>query len=267
MPATAPVSLKRFVHSPFFAHFILGVIVFNAVLIGAETYIHLPVLRLLERICVAIFVAEIALKFTYADSRRAYLRDGWNWFDIIVVGSALLPSVSGAVSALRILRVLRVLRLVNGVPELRMIVSVLARSISSMTYIRLLMLIVFYVYAVAGVVLFGQRQPEFANLHEAFFTLFRLLTADNWTDLRYASLSHANWWLVTLYYISWIVFSTFLLINLLVGAIINNYQEVQEIEQRRHLDDQERRILELSEELNHLLRRRLVERDEEAAKR
>lgn len=264
MHAAAPFSLKRFVYSPFFSNFILGVIVFNAVLIGAETYIHLPGFKLLERICVAIFVIEIILKFRFSDSKIAYLRDGWNIFDIIVVGSALIPNVSSAVSALRILRVLRVLRLVKSVPELRMIVSVLARSISSMTYIGLLMFIVFYVYAVAGVVLFGQKQPEFANLHEAFFTLFRLLTADNWTDLRYASLGHANWWLVTVYYISWIVLSTFLLINLLVGAIINNYQEVQEIEQRRHITDDERRILELSEELNHLIRRRTLEREEPA---
>lgn len=254
-------SVRRFVHSSGFNHFILWIIVLNAVLIGVETYVHRPILSLLERLCVAIFVAEIGLKFRYSDSKRAWLRDGWNWFDIIVVGSALIPNVSQAVSVLRILRVLRVMRLVKGIPELRMIVSVLARSITSMTYIGLLMLIVFYVYAVAGVVFFGQHQPEFSTLHETFFSLFRLLTADDWSDLRQASLSYANWWLVTIYYCSWIILSTFLLINLMVGAIINNYQEVQQIELHRHLADDDRRIMELSAELNRLLRNRLLNRE------
>lgn len=107
---------RRLANSSAFNQFILAVIVLNAVLIGIETYLHHPILIQLERICMAIFIAEIGLKFCYSDSKRVWLADGWNWFDVLIVGSALVPNVSQVVS------VLHIMPLVKNVPELRMIV-------------------------------------------------------------------------------------------------------------------------------------------------
>ena len=124
-----------------------------------------------------------------------------------------------------------------------------------MTYISLLMFICFYVYAIMAVELFGPTQAEYATLHESFFSLFRSLTAEDWTDLRYDGLGGANYWLVTLFHVSWIILSTFLLINLVVGAVINNYNEVQEIEKHEKLglNDVDKQIIEASKKLQHLL--------------
>ncbi len=118
--------------------------------------------------------------------------------------------------------------------------------------------IVFYIYAVIGVHMFGPHLKEYASLHEALFTLFRVLTGDNWTDLRYAMADRPFAWKATAYHVSWIVISTFLLINLIVGAVINNYQEVQEVERaRRHtLDASDQRLAELVAELDRILKAR-----------
>lgn len=261
--------ISRFAYSQKFENFIIGVIIVNALIIGVQTYYDAYWFSLLDKICVAIFIVEIALKFTGRKSTRAYFRDGWNWFDIIVVAGALIPATGGFSTAARILRVFRILRIIRFIPELRLITGVLVRSLKSMTYIALLMFIISYIYAIIGWKLFGNYMFEYATLHEAFFSLFRSLTLEDWTDLRYDGLDYGNYWVVTAYHVSWIVISTFVMLNLVVGAIINNYNLVQEEEAKRQRalhpelavrDDE--RLKELLNELQELLAHRQVRAEE-----
>jgi voltage-gated sodium channel len=264
------MNIRKLVQSAPFNNFIIAVILVNAVLIGLGTYITdataLRVIAAIETVCVVIYLVEIALRFKARDSTAAFFRDGWNIFDIVIVVAALIPASNGIGPVLRILRVFRVLRLVKTIPELRLIVTVLLRSVASMKYVALLATILFYVYAVIGVKLFGSdghpMQPYFASIHEACFTLFRILTGDDWTQMRY-ELAQAGHPLAafTAYQVSWIVIATFLLVNLIVGAVINNYQKVQDIEDHRSLapDTSERRVRELVRELDAILNSRSKE--------
>ena len=75
----------------------------------------------------------------------------------------------------------------------------------------------------------------YGSLGETMFTLFRILTGEDWTDLRYnlitaseLNLIHTSPWVITLYHSLWFVISAFLLLNLLVGAILNNYQVIMD---------------------------------------
>ena len=259
--------IRRLVESATFNNFVVAVIVLNALLIGLSTYLtdaaSLRALGMIEAVCVGIFVVEIALRFLARDSAAAFFRNGWNLFDLVIVVAALVPASGGVGPVLRILRVFRVLRLVKTIPELRLIVDVLLRSVASMKYVALLAAILFYVYAVIGVKLFGGElhpmRPYFTSIHEACFTLFRILTGDDWTQMRYelAQTGHPLG-AFTAFQVSWIVVATFLLVNLIVGAVINNYQQVQEIEQRRLLapDTSERRLRELVRELDAILNSR-----------
>lgn len=257
--------IRELAYSSRFEGFILAVIVVNALIIGAETYSEAAILRVLDKICVAIFVAEIALKFIGRRSAREYFTSGWNWFDIIVVAAALVPGAGSTTTTLRILRVFRVLRLVRFIPELAVIAGVLVKSLKSMVYIGLLMGIITYLYAIVGVELFGGHMAEYATLHETFFTLFRSLTAEDWTDLRYDGLAFGNYWVVTLYHVSWIVVATFVMLNLVVGAILNNYNLVQEAEAKRHraatraaIKGDDERLEELLAEMREILDHRRV---------
>jgi len=259
--------IRRLVESAAFNNFVIAVIVLNAVLIGLSTYLTdttaLRVIAAIETLCVGIFVVEIVLRFVARDSTAAFFRNGWNIFDLVIVIAALIPASGGVGPVLRILRVFRVLRLVKTIPELRLIVDVLLRSVASMKYVALLAAILFYVYAVIGVKLFGgeghSMRPYFSSIHEACFTLFRILTGDDWTQMRY-ELAQAGQPLgaFTAYQVSWIVVATFLLVNLIVGAVINNYQKVQDIEEHRLLapDTSERRVRELVRELDAILNSR-----------
>ncbi|MDZ4774301.1 MAG: ion transporter, partial [Planctomycetota bacterium] len=185
--------IRRLVESATFNNFVVAVIVLNAVLIGLSTYLtdatSLRAIGAIETLCIGIFVVEILLRFVARDSAAAFFRNAWNIFDLVIVIAALVPASGGVGPVLRILRVFRVLRLVKTIPELRLIVDVLLRSVASMKYVSLLAAILFYVYAVIGVKLFGinghPMQPYFASIHEACFTLFRILTGDDWTQMRY----------------------------------------------------------------------------------
>ncbi len=262
--------VRRLVDSAVFNSVVVAVILVNAVLIGISTYTTdataLRAIAAIETVCVLIYLVEIVLRFVARDSTSAFLRDGWNIFDLVIIIAAIIPASNGIGPVLRILRVFRVLRLVKTIPELRLIVTVLLRSVASMKYVALLAAILFYVYAVIGVKLFGgsghPMQPYFSSVHEACFTLFRILTGDDWTQMRY-ELAQAGHPLAafTAFQVSWIVVATFLLVNLIVGAVINNYQKVQDIEEHRSLapDTSERRVRELVQELDAILNSRSKE--------
>jgi voltage-gated sodium channel len=264
------MNVRHLVQSETFNNFIISVILINAFLIGLSTYLTdataLRVIAGIETVCIVIYLLEIALRFKARDSTSSFFRDGWNVFDIVIVIAALIPASNGIGPVLRILRVFRVLRLVKAIPELRMIVTVLLRSVASMKYVALLATILFYVYAVIGVKLFGSKdhpmQPYFSSIHEACFTLFRILTGDDWTQMRY-DLAQAGHSLgaFTAFQVSWIVIATFLLVNLIVGAVINNYQKVQDIEDHRVTapDTSEQRLRELVRELDAIVKSRSEE--------
>jgi voltage-gated sodium channel len=260
------VFLQRLVDSPAFQHTILLVILLNGVLVGWQTYDPAQWVHIGLKVCLWIFVAELSVKLVAAAGTRqlpAFFRDGWNLFDIAVVIGSFLPDTGPLAVVARVLRVLRVFRLVRSLPELRLIVTVLVKSLVSMKYITLLAGIILYIYAVIGVKLFSPYLKEYATLHEAMFTLFRVLTGDNWTDLRYEAAGAPWQWKATFYHVSWIIVSTFLLINLIVGAVLNNYQEVQEVERakRERLDTSERRLRELAAEMQAILKHRATHQE------
>ncbi|MCX5689349.1 MAG: ion transporter [Planctomycetota bacterium] len=267
-PYSNSVGLARaLVESASFNRFVVAVILFNAVLIGVGTYLTnervLWTIAALEQVCIVIYGAEILLRFHARESTRMFLRDGWNLFDLVIMIAAIIPASAGVGPVLRVLRVFRVLRLVKTIPELRLIVAVLVKSVASMKHVALLAAILFYVYAVIGVKLFGSpghpMQVYFASIHEACFTLFRILTGDDWTQMRY-ELSQSGHPLAafTAFQVSWIVIATFLLVNLIVGAVINNYQKVQDIEDHRIAapDPSDQRMRELIRELDAILNAR-----------
>lgn len=219
-----------------------SVIVINAVLIGIETFYFSPVIIMIQKTIVFVFVLEIVIRWIGKESVAAYLTNGWNIFDVVIVSCAFIPESlfdnSAALSVFRIIRVFRILRLVKTIPELQVIVAVLLKSIKSLTYTGMLFGIFMYMYSVLGVILFRLPQaasspatPDpYGSISEGFFTLFRILTGEDWTDLRYNLLgvAHVPDWVVTGYHVSWMAVSAFLLVNLVVGAVVNNYEQVMQ---------------------------------------
>ncbi|MCP3689167.1 MAG: ion transporter [Gammaproteobacteria bacterium] len=243
------------VQSERFRYAAVTIILLNAVLIGIQVTHNSPRIELVQQIIEIIFVVEICLRWLGRKSTEEYFSNPWNYFDVIVVSLAIIPLswVAGAeLTVLRSLRALRILRLLHQIPELRLITMVLLRSIRSLGYSAVLFCLFAYVYAVLGVSMFKDPQYEssinsvlnptnpdpYGTLGEAAFTLFRVLTAEDWTDVRYNLIARFPEMsaTITIYHVSWMILAAFLLLNLVVGAVVNNYDRTmgeQELEDNK----------------------------------
>jgi voltage-gated sodium channel len=222
--------LRRIVEEPRTDRFIMGLIVLNAITLGIETSHTVmdrygPILNTIDRVVLAVFVAELAARLIV--QRGSFFRDGWNIFDFIVVGIALAPATE-AFSVLRALRVLRILRIITAVPTLRRVVGGLVGSLPGMASIFLLILLVYYVAAVMAVNLYGDEFPDlFGTLGRSFFTLFTIMTLEGWVEgvVKPIMEKHPYAWL---FFIPFIIGTTFTVLNLFIGVIVGAMQEEHE---------------------------------------
>ena len=223
--------MKEFAHgvveARWFEPFMIGLILFNALLIGLETShelmaSHGDLLHLGNDVILWVFVAEAVLKITAVAPRfRLYFANGWNLFDFTIVVLSFIPSTGEFALVARLVRILRVLRLVSAVPQLRLIVATLVRSIPSMGHVILLMSIIFYIYAVTGFHLFHKDDPEhWGTLGEALLTLFGVVTLEGWVQIMETVMKPHPW--AWIYFVSFVLIGTFVMLNLFIAVVINN---------------------------------------------
>ena len=224
---------RRTTRAAWFRHGVTAVIVTNAVVIGLDTSVALAarfggVFALASQGFLAVFVVEALIKMAAVWPRlRDYFADGWNLFDFTVIAVSLLPATGELATLARLARLFRVLRLVSALPELRLIVATLIRSVPGMFNVLALMSIVFYVYGVAGYHLFRDVDPtHWRNLGISLLSLFRIVTLEDWTDIMYAALEH-HWW-AWAYFVSFVVVGTFVVINLFIAVVINSLDEAKQ---------------------------------------
>lgn len=238
LPAVAPSSdigvLRRFVESAGFQRFIIAVILLNAITLGLETSSAAMaaaghVLAILDKFALAVFVVELALKL--AVYRLAFFRQGWNVFDFLIVAISLAPlmGLGGAqsLSVLRALRILRVLRLLSVVPQMRAVIQALFDALPGMGSIIGVLTIIFYVSAVLATKLYGSSFPEqFGDLGTTAFTLFAIMTLEGWADIARGVMERYPW--AWLYFIPFILITTFAVLNLFIAIIVNSMQALHE---------------------------------------
>ena len=231
---------RRIVEAPWFEPFMIGLIIFNAVLIGLETSRefaerHHGWLLIGNDLILAVFVVEALLKIIAVAPRfRLYFGDGWNLFDFSIVVLSLVPATGQFALVARLIRILRVLRLVSAVPQLRLIVATLVRSIPSMGHVILLMTVIFYIYAVTGYHLFGEQDPEhWGTLGASLLTLFQMVTLEGWVEVMETALE-AHWW-AWIYFVSFVLIGTFVVLNLFIAVVINNLEQ-SKVEQLEELE-------------------------------
>lgn len=203
-----------------------------------------------------IFTIEIFIRLLGSTSFRAYIKDPWNLFDVIIIVSSHAFIGAHYVTVLRVLRVLRIVRTISVVPSLRKMVSALLLTIPSMGTILLLLSIFFYIYAILGTVLFDSVAPEyFGTLHDTLLTLFQLITLDSWSSgiMRTILEDMPFAWV---YFISFVIIGAFIIINLFVGVVVNNVQEAAKDEE---VDPMKIKLNEVQAELKEI--RKLLEKE------
>jgi voltage-gated sodium channel len=230
--------LADWLASPLVTNFVIGVILVNAVTLGLETSDSAmnaagPVILMIDRICLSIFVTEIVLKL-FAHG-RSFFRSPWNLFDFVIVGIALVPGAQG-MSVLRALRILRVLRVISVAPRLRRVVEGFITALPGMGSVFLLMAIIFYIGSVMATKLFSDLFPEwFGTLGRSAYSLFQIMTLESWSMgiVRPVMEVYPYAWA---FFVPFILMTTFAVVNLLVGLVVNSMQDAHQEETNERTD-------------------------------
>ena len=231
-------AIRSRIEGPRAQYSIMFLIVVNAVILGLETVPvamqnYGSILLAVDHFILGVFVIEILLRI-YAH-RLAFFRDPWSLFDFVVVAIALVPA-SGPLAVLRALRILRVLRLLTLVPSMRRVVGALLGSIPGLSSIALVLLLIYYVFAVIATKLFGAHFPQwFGSIGESLYSLFQIMTLESWSMgiVRPVMVEHPYAWI---FFIIFILIATFTMLNLFIAIIVNAMQTFTEQESRERKD-------------------------------
>ncbi len=228
----------QFLETAVVRNFIISVILFNAVLLGLESSTSVmnvagDLIYTLDTLCLLVFIVEISAKlFAY---RLRFFRSGWNVFDFFIVGIALVPATQ-TFSVLRSLRILRVLRVISATPSLRRVVEGFLTALPGMGSVFMLMSLIFYIGAVIATKLFGESFPQwFGSLGHSAYSLFQIMTLESWSmgTVRPVMVEFPYAWV---FFIPFILVTTFAVVNLLVGLIVNSMQDAHHEESNAATD-------------------------------
>ncbi|WP_375698734.1 ion transporter [Pseudophaeobacter sp. TrK17] len=229
-----------------FTRFIMAVIMVNAVTLGLETsQVAMArageLIHLIDKICLGVFIVEILLKLIVR--RFKFFLSGWSLFDFVIVGIALVPGAQGF-SVLRALRILRVLRVISVAPSLRRVVEGFVTALPGMGSVFLLMAIIFYIGSVMATKLFGASFPQwFGTLGQSGYSLFQIMTLESWSMgiVRPVMEVYPHAWA---FFVPFIMVTTFAVVNLLVGLIVNSMQDAHSAEEGERTDAYRDEVLE-----------------------
>jgi len=207
-----------------FEYFVIGVILFSALLIGVKIYEVptrlLQILEVLDLLVTLFFLVEVIIRMVAEGGVKRFFSQGWNLFDFVIVVASLMPVDQSEMALLgRLLRVFRVLRLVSVIPELRVMLNSFVKSIPRMGYVTLLMFIMFYIYAAIGSMFFNKINPElWDNITISMLTLFRVATFEDWTDVMYETMEvyPLSW----IFYLTFIFMVAFVFLNMMIGIVL-----------------------------------------------
>lgn len=224
-----------------------------------------------------LFTGEFMLKLFAL--RHNYFRDGWNVFDFIIVLGSLLDFVfsktlqQGTIpfdpSLFRLFRAARLIKLLRRGYTIRILLWTFLQSFKALPYVGMLIFLLFFIYAIIGMQMFSliridseeepwaqiNRQNNFRAFFPAMQVLFRSATGENWHNIMLACGNNAECdrslpasvgaaycgnSFTYAYFISFIFFCSFLLLNLFVAVIMDNFGYLTQDESilgPHHLDE------------------------------
>ncbi|OAF64984.1 hypothetical protein A3Q56_07288, partial [Intoshia linei] len=216
-------------------------------------FMYTKVLGYFNIIFTSLFTIECILKLI-AFGPKNYFRDAWNIFDFVTVLGSITDVVASEfenkfinLGFLRLFRAARLIKLLRQKANIRMLMWTFIQSFKQLPYVCLLMWMLFFIYAIIGMQLFGNislentlaitRQNNFRNFLQSVMLLFRCATGENWQEIMLSCMSGAacdpestygdkyecGLNISILYFVTFIFLSSFLMLNLFVAVIMDNF--------------------------------------------
>ena len=235
----------RIVDSTPFTVVVVATIALNAVVLGLQTYEGLEerwgsLLDALNAACLAVFLIELGVRIaSYWPRPWLFFRNGWNVFDFVVVLAAFVPGIRQNSTLLRLVRLLRIVRLVRVLPDLRVLLLGVWRSVPPLASIAAVTVMILFVYGMVGWVLFGDELPEqWGNIGRAMLTLFVMLTLEDFPVYMAEAMEVMPW--AWVYFVSFILLAAFIVLNVLIGIVLNSMEEAREFVRRQAIREAHR---------------------------
>nr|XP_058925163.1 cation channel sperm-associated protein 1 [Kogia breviceps] len=239
--------LRKLTDSLAFEAFIVFIVCLNTIMLVAQTFAEVEVrgewyFMALDSIFLCIYVVEALLKIIALGLK--YFLDPWNNLDFFIVVMAvlefmLLQANSSSMrvvynqsiflifkvfKSLRALRAIRVLRRLSFLSSLQEVTGTLARSLPSIAAILILMFTCLLLFSVVLRALFRYSDPKrFRNIFTTIFTLFTLLTLDDWSLIYLDSRAQGAWYIIPILMI-YIIIQYFIFHNLVIAVLVDNFQ-------------------------------------------
>lgn len=227
---------RRLTESTRFEAGMLVVILLNAVVLGLETFESVvddagDLLHVLDKAFLAIFTVELALRLGAVRGRPgAFFSSGWNTFDFAVVAASFIPGLNA--SLLRLVRLARVVRVVRFLPDLRVIVAAVGRSVPGVASLAVGTALLVYVYGMAGWLIFDTHDPDnYGDVAQSMLTFFVMLTLENLPDNLEMGQELSAW--TVPFFISYVLLASFLVFNLFIGIVLNSMEEARAADHQR----------------------------------
>nr|XP_015194281.1 PREDICTED: cation channel sperm-associated protein 1 [Lepisosteus oculatus] len=229
-------------------NFLLAVVVLNTGALVAQTFDSVAVrggwfFSAMDASFLSIYLMEFALKvFVWG---RVYFRNAWNILDFVIVFMSLVDFVlpliqstssfsSGNASTvfrilrifkgIRAIRAFRVLRTIRFLQNLQAIMSTCLQSLQSMGAIIVLMFTFLFMFAVIFREMFSVSDPDrFGSMFKTIFTLFQLLTLDDWAYI-YSTSRDQGYPYIIIFLVLYIVVEYFTFLNLFIAVLVDNFQ-------------------------------------------
>ena len=231
IPAYRIKPLARLVYSNGFEFTIVGLILVNAIVLAILTFDGVPSstanwLRGFDDIVIWVFVAELALRIVSFGKRPwEFFKTGWNIFDFVVI--AMIPLFSSATVVLRMLRLFRVVRLFRFMPDFKMLSTSLSNSMRPLLSLLVLIGFIMFIYAMAGVYLFGEENPgEWGDFGAAMATMVVLLTLENFPNYLEGGLASTGF--AWVFFLSFMFVVVFTVLNVLIGIVLSAMDAARE---------------------------------------
>ena len=247
---------RKFVEGKRYAFFILIVIVVDFLMMGILTMklsnFWINILSNVDYVIQAIFIIDVIINiYVY---RCGYFKDTWKLLDLFttIITTVPLGAFSQYSKFIRSFRVLRVIRVFSRLKYLRFLIVVLGKAIPQVAWIVLVQVILFYCYAVIGTMLFGETFYDwFGSVWLSLYSLFQIMTLESWS-MGIARPVIAVFPFAWIYFVSFVIMSSFVLMNIVVGIIVNTIQDDTSIEILNCKDNEERVLKEFLLKLEKL---------------
>ena len=233
-PTSTRTSIQSLLESRGYTCFILIIILIDFIMMGVLTCklgdAAIIVSQLMDIIIQGIFIMDCLLQMYCFRSK--FFSDSWKILDLLttIITSIPLGSFSKYSKFIRSIRILRVIRLFSHFAYLRKIIDIIGKAIPQVAWTIVVQLVVFYCYAVIGTMLFGEQfQDWFGSIWLSLYSLFQIMTLESWS-MGIARPVIAVFPFAWIYFVSFVIMSSFVLMNIVVGIIVNTIQDDTSIE-------------------------------------